>query len=303
MGKHAIWILPGMLALGLAGGPAFGQAPANEDPTPATDWFRLGAAELAAGSVDRAIEAYQKGVAARPEVREGWYNLGIAYGRKRALTKEAEAYQKALEIDPNYGNAWLNLGLCHLESGQHDKAVEALERLVALEPQAQDGWLALGSAQLARGEFQKAAEAFQRAATNDPKAADPWIHLGLLRMRQAEKASRTADKDPLLEEALGFFQEALNREGTRAVAWYNQGVVLHRLGRWDEEILAYQKALEQQPDHPASLFNLATAYSTRNRREEAIQTWKRYLDVAQKDPGEKSFLEAARREIRRLGSE
>jgi tetratricopeptide (TPR) repeat protein len=87
---------------------------------------------------------------------------------------------------------------------------------------------------MARGDFQKAGDAFQKAASNDPKAADPWIHLGLLRMRQAERppGPRTRTR---CRRGVGFFREALNRDGTRALAWYNQGVVFHRLGRWTRD--------------------------------------------------------------------
>ncbi len=66
----------------------------------ATDLFRLGTQELAAGMTDKAIATLERAVSMMPDAKEGWYNLGVAYGRKKNYAKEIQAYQSALDLDP-----------------------------------------------------------------------------------------------------------------------------------------------------------------------------------------------------------
>jgi len=268
--------------------------------TESVDWFRLGAQELAAGSVEKATEAYEKGVAAKPDAREGWYNLGIVYGRRRMFAKEVQAYQKALELDPDYANAQHNLGLAYLDLGQKDKAVEALQKLVKAQPQAGDGWNNLGVAQLEKGDLEGARGAFQKAAEVMPESPDPRFNLGVTLMRLAEKESATDKREPVLNSASKMFDDVLRLDPSSYRAAYNQGVIQHRLGNPTTEIAAYRKALGLKADHALSLYNLAAALSARGQKDDAITAWDAYVEATRGDPAERAFQDAARKELTRL---
>ena len=52
-----------------------------------------------------------------------------------------------------------------------------------------------------------------------------------------------------LEAALQLFQKAINNNENNYIAWYNRGIVLDNLGRFDEAIAFFDKALEIKPDY------------------------------------------------------
>jgi lipoprotein NlpI len=53
-----------------------------------------------------------------------------------------------------------------------------------------------------------------------------------------------------------------------ADAWYNMGVTLHNLGRYNEAMEAYDKVLEVNPDNTVYLINKGLALGYVGRREE-----------------------------------
>lgn len=266
----------------------------------AVDLFRTGAQQLATGQVDQAIQSFEKGVALKPDAKEGWYNLGIAYGRKRLFAKEVEAYQKALELDPNYVNALHNLGLALRDLGQRERAGQALEKAVSLDPGASDAWNNLGVLRLESGDIAGAVAAFRKAAEADAASADPWFNLAIAQIKAGEKEASSERQEPALREAVRACDEALGRNPKHYRAAYNKGVALHRLGEREGEVAAYRAALQVRPDYAEALFNLGAALSALGRNDEALKTWEEYVRVASGDANERPFVEAARKEIERL---
>lgn len=266
----------------------------------ATDFFRVGAQHLAQGQVDLAIQSFEKGVALRPDAKEGWYNLGVAYGRKRLFSKEAQAYEKALELDPNYVNALHNLGLALRDLGQLQRAAQVLERAVGLDPSAADTWNNLGVVRMDLGDFDGAVAAFRKASEADPSAADPWFNSAVALIRGSEAQSSSEKRQAMLREAVRACDEALSRNPNHYRAAYNQALALHMLGEYDKEIEALKAALRIRPRYFEALYNLAVAQTAQGRNEEALRAWEAYVDAASADPNERPFVETARKEIERL---
>lgn len=266
----------------------------------AVDLFRTGAQQLATGQVEQAIQSFEKGVALKPDAKEGWYNLGIAYGKKRLFAKEVEAYEKALALDPNYVNALHNLGLALRDLGQRERASQALEKAVTLDPGASDAWNNLGVVRMEMGNLEGAVAAFRKAAEADQTSADPWFNMAIALMKTAEKETSSERQEPVLREAVRACDEALARNPKHYRAAYNKGIVFHRLGERENEVAAYRAALGVRPEYREALFNLATALSALRRNDEALKAWEDYVRVASGDPNERPFVEAAQKEINRL---
>jgi TolB-like protein len=71
------------------------------------------------------------------------------------------------------------------------------------------------------------------------------------------------------EEAITLFKEA-NRRNPYGPAWYipHMGVSYAGLGKWDEAIAEFKRALQRKPDHFPALQGLAWAYAGAGRLEE-----------------------------------
>ncbi|MCO5167343.1 MAG: hypothetical protein M9894_13420 [Planctomycetes bacterium] len=67
--------------------------------------------------------------------------------------------------------------------------------------------------------------------------------------------------------------------------------------------ICYDRVLEREPRHMASLKNLATLYAMREERDLARDYLRRLLEVAPQDDGERQLLEEARQQLAELGAE
>jgi tetratricopeptide (TPR) repeat protein len=73
----------------------------------------LGATYRKQGQLDKAIEAYQRAIKARPGFAEAKYNLAIAYREKGDFARAERAYQEALQANPNLVAAQFNLAVLY----------------------------------------------------------------------------------------------------------------------------------------------------------------------------------------------
>ncbi|CBZ55619.1 Alr1799 protein, related [Neospora caninum Liverpool] len=73
------------------------------------------------------------------------------------------------------------------------------------------------------------------------------------------------------EDALRYYNRAVNLAPSVVVFIYRRGVVLQLLGQEEAAVLAFRRALQVDPDYKAALFNLGTCLMRREEgREEAL---------------------------------
>jgi tetratricopeptide (TPR) repeat protein len=74
-----------------------------------------------------------------------------------------------------------------------------------------------------------------------------------------------------------------------AEAWYNKGVVLVNLGRYEEALKANDKAIELKPDYANAWFNRACVYSVKGDKKKALYNLQKAIEL------DKSFKEKAKK--------
>jgi tetratricopeptide (TPR) repeat protein len=87
------------------------------------------------------------------------------------------------------------------------------------------------------------------------------------------------------EKALKQYQAVTLLEPDNAAGYDNVGSVYSRMGKYEESITAYQKALQIQP-YAATYSNLATAFFYLKRYPEAVQTFEK---AVQMNPGDETY--------------
>ncbi len=171
-------------------------------------------------------------------------------------------------------------------------------------------------------------------------AAAATLPTGMVRplgppVKQAETWFERAmewDADPAQwEEAIEAYRRVVAIDPSFAAAWNNLGLLLHRMGRYDDARAAYASALEHDPqcreaaynlgslqedcgdvedairyyrralamspDYADAHFNLAAALARSGRHAEAVEHWRRYLLL---DPGS-SWAKIARSHLEMTG--
>lgn len=73
------------------------------------------------------------------------------------------------------------------------------------------------------------------------------------------------------EKALEAITQSLNIRGTDPWSWYTLGIILNQLGRLEEELVAYDKALKLFPRMDSALLNKASTLFALGRKGEALK--------------------------------
>lgn len=148
------------------------------------------------GQLVRAIEAYEKSIAADPRNQAAYNNLGVALKDSGRLASAIEAFEKAIALDPKYEKALNNLGVIRYRKGQFEEAIGLFREALRINPANVESHTNLGVIYLQAERYDDALEAFQRALRLDPKLAEAHYNLARLwELRgQRESAQRHYEK-------------------------------------------------------------------------------------------------------------
>eukprot|EP01063_Lacrimia_lanifica_P031240 TRINITY_DN5104_c0_g1_i3.p1 TRINITY_DN5104_c0_g1~~TRINITY_DN5104_c0_g1_i3.p1 ORF type:complete len:828 (+),score=337.50 TRINITY_DN5104_c0_g1_i3:84-2567(+) len=135
-------------------------------------------------SLEKALYYYQMAVHFKPEYAEAWNNLGVAYSRKGTIDLAVECYQKALALatdqraaggpglDTSGGMAQTmnNLAVLLGLQGELSKAQELLRSCVALQPTNAEAYNNLGVVLRDEGVMEEALQCYEKCLALCPEA-------------------------------------------------------------------------------------------------------------------------------------
>src|SRR2546426_5027472 len=141
---------------------------------------------------------------------------------------------------------------------------------VRFDPRSGQTVLALDTIDLTRAAQATLATGLVRPLQPPTEQAEVWF----------ERASEW-DADPMQwEDAIGAYRRVIAIDPTYAAAWNNLGLLLHRMGRYDEAQTAYTSALDQDSRCCEAAYNLGSLHEDRGAVEEAIVDYRRALELS-----------------------
>lgn len=209
-----------------------------------------------------------------PPLQEGLRHQGA--GR---LTEAAVLYQQALKAEPGDPEALLLLGILARQARRPRQAVELLSVVARRMPRAAHVHLNLARAWLDLGSLPEADLACRQAVALDASSGAAWTLFSTIALRQGRRAEAEAARVRALklpggasgaayslgllfaregrhEDALRLYRTGLRHGPRDARLHFARAASEAELGRKDEAIVAYRRALELQPNFPEALLNL-----------------------------------------------
>lgn len=240
------WILPRALALWKLQRPAEvvgllepAQGTLGGDPR---YWQLLGmACRQQPGGLQRAQEAYQRGLELAPGRADLHYNLANLLHASEPQQARVH-YTASLSLDPQQGPCWHNLGMLLQEQGEHHAALAALRISLVLDPHNPDGWCNLGLAYMALSAHAPAERSFGQAIALDPTQSASHTNLGNLLIERLEP-----------EQALAHLERGVQLDRNSANALFNLGLCHLLLGRFDPGWQFYEARLRTHLVPPESV--------------------------------------------------
>ncbi|NMG44659.1 tetratricopeptide repeat protein [Aromatoleum toluvorans] len=207
------------------------------------------------------VTLYEHAVRVAPGAARAWTNLATAYEGEDRTTDAIAAYTKALEIDPGRAIAYLNRGSSYRKRGDLAAAEADYQRFVRLEGGDYRGPYALGSLYAAAGRYDDAIRWLDLAGRLDERSSLPAREL-------AEVYFAIGRPDATIRA----LEQARARDAAMADAPYFAllGTAYGRLGRFDEAIGAFDRALQFDPAQSGTRLNRGYAYLRSNKPGTAL---------------------------------
>ncbi len=239
----------------------------------ASIYYELGHLYLRREDKINSISAFKLALERDPE--NPYYNNSLAYAYSRAqLYDDAiEHYQKAIALNPD--NEWTSivcqaLGAIYAEvNGNIEAAVATYQAGIILNPQNYDLYLALGDVHMAEYDLDKAIKAYCDAILANPED-----------YRAYSKAGIALYEKDYVEEALVAYHKSIELNPENPYAHNNLGI-LYLDGLLDaEEALEYfEEAIELKSDYTLAYFNAGRASQEMGFTNDAAHYYQMAIDL------------------------
>ncbi len=198
------------------------------------------------------------------------FNQPTAKGFFEQLEKAVALADKASE-----GERLQILGFEAGVNGDPAKQKEYYQKLVADFPEDERAHNLLGGYYFGQQEFELAIEEYKKATAFAPEFSPPYNLLGY--------SYRSLENYPEAENAFKKYIELIPNDPN---PYDSYAELLLKIGRFDESIAQYQKALTYNPNFVASHIGIATDYCLKDQHEQARAQLQTLYDIA-RDDGER----------------
>ncbi|KZV86215.1 TPR-like protein [Exidia glandulosa HHB12029] len=192
-----------------------------------------------------------------PRNAEAWYELGVRQQESEREHKAIQALSRAVEIEPDLLPAWMALAVSHSNEGRRDEAYNAIEE-----------WVRRRGAPLVQPlkseeRHERLVDALigiVRTGPADRVDADVQIALAVLFHTTEDYA-----------KALDCFKTALAVRPEDALLYNRVGATLANSGRSEEALAYYDRALQLAPAYVRAEFNTGIAMINMGRLEDGAR--------------------------------
>jgi tetratricopeptide (TPR) repeat protein len=246
-------------------------------------------AALKANRLDDVIHKVKIGVARIPSYSQGYYWLAFAYRKKKEWADAADYYRRYIALNPTKTDPYFGLAASLEGLGDTKGAIAAYDKYVSLEkaPDKQR-FVELAKAELIKLDPSRAPAPPPpvtppppvRPVVNTPTPpVAPSGEAGQLRL-----AAEQLQRDGKLDEAVGAYQRALAVDPNNVELFNSLGNVYFALKRYPEAARAFREAVSRDATYALGWYNLAHAYRKGDQKQQAVDAYRQYMRLKPDDP-------------------
>ena len=144
------------------------QALTEQYPEAFIVWNLLGAAAAQTGLMGKAIAAFQRVIAIKPDYADAYNNLGNTLKDQGNLDEAIVSFNKALSLKPDHAEAYNNMGNALKDQGKLGEAIVSFSKALSLKPDYADAYNNMGNALQDQGKLDEAIASYNKALSLKP---------------------------------------------------------------------------------------------------------------------------------------
>ncbi len=246
-----------------------------------------------------AATLYAKAVKLKPDFVEGYWYQGTAYYTLEKFPECRDAFKRVTRLSPKNGGAFAFLGLCEFGLKDYERALQHLlqSRILGIGDKDLVGVVRYHVAILMTRieQYDQALQTlgeFSSAGNDNPRVIEA-MGIATLRMAMLPNEVPPDRREMVLMAGRGSYMMATRQTAAAGTAFqamverypetpnvhYAYGVFL-RMEQPDKAIEQFKRELELQPNHSASLLQLAYEYLKQTNADAALPWAKQAVEVA-----------------------
>ncbi|MDY6934435.1 MAG: tetratricopeptide repeat protein [Spirochaetota bacterium] len=197
--------------------------------------------------------------------------LGVIYTERNDYDSALKYLKMAISINPKDAIDRYNLGIAYLKQGQRDKALNELHKAEELAREDVDLLENLGDAFFSLKEYDKSVDTYNK-----------MLSMGKRNVKILARIAEVYYEKGDLENSYEFYKKITTYEPASEnarVAYINMGNILDDVGRFDDAIQTYQKALAIDNRDDSVLYNLGISYKNAEKWDLAIESWRNASNI------------------------
>lgn len=212
---------------------------------------------------------------------QSWCVAGNSFSLQKEHEQAIRCFRRVMQMKPSFTYAFTLAAHEYSSMEKLDQAVQLYEQAIALDPRHYNAWWGLGNVYLRQEQSQNAKFHFTKAIAIN--RGNPVLRTSL------GMALQSLDQ---LDRALEIFT-AVKGGQCSALAAFQKGCTLSRLGRFVEALPAFRDALLVAPREPCIHFQLGRAHLKCGQMQSAVRHLNLALDLCgTKDPTNPMVIEA-----------
>jgi tetratricopeptide (TPR) repeat protein len=157
---------------------------------------------------DKAIDLYERALAAVPEDAKLFQLLGRAQAAKGSVDQAITSYESAIRLNDKAADVHIDLATAYFARKDMKGVIAEIEKAVKLDPKNFDLYMTVGEMCALSNDWDNAALYYRIAAHLRPTAAEPFNNVGFVLTRKAiydwQHGDAKSAKEKILEAKLQF---------------------------------------------------------------------------------------------------
>lgn len=228
-----------------------------------------------AGKTEESIRLLEESIRARKDFSQAYHGLFQVYMSKGMVDEALASFERGWIANPKNYFLVAAYGVALVNSGRWEKSIEVLRQAISLYDQDAEVWDSLGLAYMRTGDDVKAKAHFEEALALAP--SDPIYnnHMGSFYVTMGMKLKSASD----IAQSVGYFNAAVAGDPALAAAYNGRAGAFRVMGRINEAIADWTKAVEIDPFYDLPVYNLAVVYLETGDKARALEFCQRYLSI------------------------
>ena len=212
--------------------------------------------------------------------------------QKAGKPQEADRYYTSiLKAYPKHSHANHNMGVLAVDIGKIQEALPFFKTAIEADPSTDQYWISYIDALIKLNRVSNATAVFNQARSNGAKG-DSFDKLE--KRLTSSESKNTYGQDPpkkqldsllklynqqKLQQVFNNAQRLTKRYSKSLTLWNLMGASAAQIGKLDEAVLAFKKALLIKPDYAEVHYNLGNAFRDQEKLQEAIEAYGNALSI------------------------